>query len=167
MSLRSFTLVVIGMGAACASKPGPAPIANAPTPQAHTRPKQLDVLLADPGWQERYADARLVEVDAQTFAIDTGTEQLTLTTGPVAAKTFDGYREEAIAAGMHVEQSMPDTIGRDSWEVVASRDGSSIGAARAVGADGAILCRFEIEGTDGWSTPLGLCKYVLGIIVGW
>lgn len=167
MSLRRFAVVVIGMGAACASTSGPAPIGNAPAPAAQARPKQMDVLLSDPGWQERYADARVVEVDAETFAIDTGTEQLTLTTGPDAAKTFDVYREEAIAAGRHVEQSMSETIGKDSWEVVASRDGSAIGAARAVGTDGAILCRFEIEGTDGWSTPLGLCKYVLGIIVGW
>ena len=163
MSSRRLACIAIGMSAACGGAATTQAPANTPTPaQAH--PKPMAVLLADAGWQERYADAKVREVDAHTFAIDTGTEQLTLTTGPDAAKTFDGYLEGVIAAQLRIEQSTRDMNGEGSWEIVASREGLQLGATRVVGADGPMLCRFEIDAATGWTTPLGLCKYVLGII---
>lgn len=162
MPVRWFALLVI-TSSACGRAAPPPPIANAPTSPS-SKPKQLDIVLADPGWQERYADAKVRAVDGQTFAIDTGTEQLTITTGAEAAQTFDQHRAQVLGAGMHVEQSTSDMNGAGSWQVVASRDGSSVGASRVVGADGAVLCRFQMRGTEGWTTPLGLCDYVLGIV---
>jgi hypothetical protein len=163
MIWRCCAWVAIGLSVACGAATTKPPVANTPT-AAQAHPKPMAVLLADAGWQERYADAKVREVDAQTFAIDTGTEQLTLTTGPDAAKPFDAYLEGVIAARLRIEQSTREMNGEGSWEIVGSRDGVSLGATRIVGAEGPMLCRFEIDAAAGWITPLGLCKYVLGIV---
>lgn len=163
MSSRRLACIVIALGSACGAATSQPPVANTPT-SAQAHPTLAAVLLADAEWQERYPDATVREFDAQTFAIDTGTEQLTVTTGPDAAKTFDAYLEEMASGGRRLEQSTRDMNGEGSWEVVVSRESVQLGATRVVGADGPVLCRFEIAAPTGWVTPLGLCKYVLEIV---